>query len=254
VLWAGLGLAINLLWLRHDPAQLQLSSAPLAMLGGIATAQGTRSVAAGHCGRLGLALLPLIPAVGFALVMLVGWANFRRIPASEAAAVGLVLLGGLAATAVLLRLLRASLAVALLTIAWVILGGLTLHATANVAFNDGSEFLAGRRTLPQVAAVVRDADRVVEPGEALAVERRVWPPLSWPLRDRSVLAFVQTPPFNPAVLPVETGEGPAPSPLPGAPVTEQWMPSEWDAIGILHWWVFRTPWGPVTTQYAEVEP
>lgn len=254
MLWAGVGLALNLLWLRHDPAQLLLSVVPLAMLAGIATAAATRALSAGGVQRLALALLPLIPAFGFVLVMLVGWANFQRIPAGEAAAVGLVLLGGLAAAAVLLGLLRASFTLALLTVAWAILGGLTLHATANVAFNDGSEFLAGRRTLAQVAAVVRDVDRVVEPGETVAVERRVWPALAWPLRDQSVVEFVQTPPFNPAVQPFETREGPAPSAPPGAPVTEQWLPSEWDPIGILRWWVFRTPWGPVTTQYGEVAP
>jgi 4-amino-4-deoxy-L-arabinose transferase-like glycosyltransferase len=254
LLWAGAALVLNLLWLRHDPAQLLLSVAPLALLAGVATVAATRALRAGGAGRLGLALLPLVPALGYSLVMLVGWANFRQIPAGEAVSVGFVLLGGVIATAALLRLLHASSAAALLILAWATLGGLTLHATANAAFNRGSEFLLGRRTLPTMDAIVRDVDRVTEPGDAVAVERRVRAALAWPLRDHPVTGFVVAPPFHPAVVPSATVTAADPSAPPAVPVTEQWLPSEWDAIGILRWWVLRTPWGPIAVQTAEVVP
>lgn len=254
VLWAGTGLAINLFWLRSDPAHLLLTTVPLALLAGLATAEGSRFFTGGSTPRLGLVVIPLVVAFGFALVKLVEWGNFQRIPADEAAAVAVVVAGGIAAAAVLVLVLRVPARGALLLIGLPLLGMVTLHASANVAFGDGSEFVYGRRTLPQVAAIDRRVDFVADPGEAIAVERRVWPALAWPLRRWPVNTYVELPPSHPAVIPAPTGTASDPTQIQRVPFTEQWMPSEWDAIGILRWWIFRTPWGPVTIQPAEVVP
>jgi hypothetical protein len=254
LLWAGIGLAINLIWLRNDPAQLLVTTVPLAMLAGVATASASRCLVTGKIGRLIFAVIPLAATLGFTLAMLVEWGNFQRIPAGEAISVGLVLLGGIVATAALVWLLRVPAAAALLLCAWFLLGALTLHASSNLAFDGGSEFLFGRRTLPQVAAVDRSLDRIADPTETVAIERRLWPALAWPLRDRPATLFVVSPPTHPAVLPMSDNIAAAPSPAQLTPVTEQWTPFEWDLIGILRWWIFRTPWGPVTIQQPEVQP
>ncbi|MGE0541909.1 MAG: glycosyltransferase family 39 protein [Dehalococcoidia bacterium] len=254
LLWAGAGLAINLFWLRSDPAHLLITTIPLAMLAGIATAAGSRYLVAGPTRQLAIILIPLIVAFGFALAKLVAWGNFQRIPGDEAVAVAVVVVGGIAAATALVRWLRVSAAAALLLVAWLLGGMLTLHAAANVAFDDGSEFVYGRRALPQVAAIDRRLDFVADPREVVAVERRLWPALAWPLRDRAVNTFVEAPPSNPAVVPIPADAALDPSPGQRIPIAEQWMPSEWDLMGILRWWVLRTPWGPVTTQQAEVVP
>jgi hypothetical protein len=254
LLWTGAGLAINLFWLRSDPAHLLLTTVPLAMLAGVATAAGSRYLVAGRAQRLALTVIPLAIAFGFALVKLVEWGNFQRIPADEAAAVAVVVAGGIAAAAVLILLLRTPIGGALLVIGLSLLGMLTLHASANVAFGDGSEFVYGRRTLPEAASIERRLDFVADPSEAIAVERRVWPALAWSLRHRPVNTFVVVPPTHPAVVPAPVAAGIDPAQIQRVPITEQWMPSEWDPIGILRWWIFRTPWGPVTIQPAEVMP
>jgi 4-amino-4-deoxy-L-arabinose transferase-like glycosyltransferase len=254
LLWTGAGLAINLFWLRSDPAHLLLTTVPLAMLAGTATAAGSRCLVSNRVHRLAIIFIPLVAALGFALVKLVGWGNFQRIPADEAAAVAVVVIGGVVAAVALVRLLRVPPVAALLLFAWLFLGMLTLHATANVAYNDGSEFVFGRRSLPSIAAIDRRLNFVADPSEAVAVERRVWPALAWTLRDRPVSTFVESPPSHPAVVPAPIQSVSDPSQLQRVPITEQWLPSEWDLIGILRWWIFRTPWGPVTIQQAEVAP
>jgi hypothetical protein len=244
VVWAVAGLAITLFWLRRDPSTLLVLVAPLALLGGIATATATRRViGAGMLERTGLALLPLVPAVGYALVSLVGWASAQQITVAEAAAFGLVVAGGVVATLGLVHLLRAPAAFALLVTAWLVLGGLTLHATTNAAFDTGSEFLQSVRTLPETDAIVLQVDRATAPGEIVWIERRLWPALAWPLRAYPTREFVETPPGGPAVVPVDAR---------GAPVTERWTPSEWDLLGVLRWWVARAPWGAVERQQAAV--
>lgn len=253
LLWAGIGLGINLFWLRSDPSYLLLTTIPLAMLAGVATAAGSRFLIAANVRRLALVFIPLVAALGFALVMLVEWGNLQRIPVDEAGSVALVLLGGIAATAVLVWLLRVPIVAALMLPAWFLFGALMLHATANVAFDDGSEFLLGRRSLAEVAAVERGLDRVSDPTETVAIERRLWPALAWLLRERPVSQFVVTPPSRPAVVPATGDVTAEPSASQATPVTEQWIPSEWDLIGILRWWIFRTQWGPATVQQAEVQ-
>jgi hypothetical protein len=254
VIWAVAGLSLTLFWLRRDPAQLLLATVPLALLTGVATAMASQSLSRRSLGRMLLGLLPLVPAVGFTLAMLVRWANGQRIEAGEAFSVALVLLGGAVATVAALMLLRAPLGTALLSVAWVILGGLTLHAAANLAFGGSSEFLAGQRTLPQADAIVRRLEAGTEADQPLWLERRLWPALAWPLRDRTLRRFVENPPPDvPAVVATTTGVQPAAGPFQErVPVVERWAPSGWDILGILRWWVNRTPWDGATLQGASV--
>ncbi|MGH2601668.1 MAG: hypothetical protein ACRDJ9_20065, partial [Dehalococcoidia bacterium] len=254
VIWAGAGLLLTLFWLHRDPAQLLLATLPLALLAGVATAAASQTLSRRSLGRMLLGLLPLVPAAGFTLAMLVRWANGQRIEAGEAVSVGLVLVGGAAAAIAALALLRAPLGTALLTAAWVILGGLTLHAAASVAFGGGSEFLAGQRTLPQAEAIVLRLEAVADADQPVLVERRLWPALAWPLRDRTVRRFVENPPADgPAVIATAAGAQATAGPFrESVPIIERWAPAGWDSLGILRWWVNRTPWEGATVQGASV--
>jgi len=254
VIWAVAGLLLTLFWLHRDPAQLLLATVPLALLAGVATATASQTLGRRSLGRMLLGLLPLVPAAGFTLAMLVRWANSQRIEAGEAVSVALVLFGGAVATVAALTLLRAPLGTALLTVVWALLGGLTLHAAANVAFGGGSEFLAGQRTLPQVEAIVLRLETGVDADQPVRVERRLWPALAWPLRDRAVHRFVENPPpGGPAVIATTTGVQATSGPFQDrVPVVERWAPGGWDNLGILRWWVNRTPWDGATPQGASV--
>jgi hypothetical protein len=138
--------------------------------------------------------------------------------------------------------------------AWLMLGGLTLHAASNAAFTGGSEILTGTRTVPEVESVVRQLDGVAPPGAAVWVERRLWPSLAWPLRDRPVRQFVEAPPGGPAVFAVRLdGVSRAAAPPNAVAVTERWSPDEFAPVGMLRWWVFREPWGRVQRIGAVVE-
>jgi hypothetical protein len=242
--WALAGGALVLFWLHRDPAQLQLLTVPLALLTGAATVRLTAAMTVVRLGRVGLALLPLVPAVGLLLVMAARWASDDLILGGEAVALLLVLLGGIAAAAAVARLVRAPAAGLALAVAWLVLGGATLHATANAAYGGRLEILTGQRTRIESAAIVRGLERAATPGATLWVERRLWPALAWPLRDWPVARFVEVPPAAPAAIVVAGAAHINPDAGGGSvPVAERWTPVGWDLLGILRWWVFRTPWG-----------
>ena len=251
--WALAGGAIALLWLHRDPAQLQVLTVPLALLAGVATVRLSAAITVARLRLVGLALLPLVPAVGLLLVMTARWALDNLILGGEAVAVLLVLLGGVAASAAIIRLLHGPAAVLALAVAWLVLGGGTLHATANAAFGGRVEILTGQRTRIESAAIVRDLEEAAAPGATLWVERRLWPVLAWPLRDRQVERFVEVPPAGPAAV-VVGGESHINADAGGnsAPVAERWSPPGWDLLGILRWWVLRTPWGRTAVLRAGV--
>jgi hypothetical protein len=185
-----------------------------------------------------------VPAVGLLLVMASHWAYENWIAGGEVVAVLLVVLGSIAAAAAVARLTHAPVAGLTLVAAWLLLGGAMLHATASAAYGGRTEILTGQRTRVESAAIVRGLEAAAQPGTTVWVERRLWPALAWPLRERAVARFVETPPDVPAAV-VVTGDprvdpGDAGT---GVPVAERWAPSRWDLLGILRWWVHRTPWG-----------
>jgi hypothetical protein len=242
--WATVGAVVVGFWLHRDPAQLQLLTVPLALLAGSATVRLSAGLTASHLRRLGLPLLALVPAVGLFLVMASHWAYENWITGGEVVAVLLVVLGGIAATAAVARLIRAPTAALALIAAWLLLGGAMLHATANAAYGGRTEILTGQRTRVESAAIVRGLEAAAQPGATVWVERRLWPALAWPLRERAVARFVETPPDAPAAI-VVTGNpriDPGDAGM-GVPVAERWAPGRWDLLGILRWWVYRTPWG-----------
>jgi len=252
LVWVAITAPLTIFWHHADPAQLLALTAPLALLGGMVTAAALRRVTPALIGQAGLVLLPFGVACGFTLIMLVRWANRQQIDGGDAIAALLMLVGGASATGFAVWLRRIPAAV-LVSAAWVVLGGLTLHAGANAAFSGGSEFVAPQRTRPEVAAVVREFDAIADPGAPVWVERKLWPVLAWPLRDRPVRRFVETAPAQPAALPVAvTDAGPQAGAHGASPLVERWVPRTWDTLGVLRWWVFRTPWGPVDTTWGTV--
>ena len=253
LIWAGIGLLVTVLWLHRDPGHLLAVTVPLALLSGIATARAGGRWTDAATWRHAIALLPLVPALGYALVTVVGWANAGGAETSEVLSVATALAGAVVAVAGGLWLLRLSAGALLLAAAWLTLGGLTLHAATNAAFRPGSEILTGLRTLPEVEAVVRQFDELAAPEAPVWVERRLWPALAWPLRDRPVRRFVQTPPGGPAAtVQPDDGRRDAEAARSGVVVIERWSPSAWDTAGVLRWWVLRTPWGPVQNIRAVV--
>ena len=264
-IWATAGLLVAALWLHRDPGHVLVLIAPLALLGGIATARvfdrrpaaGNESDAApgwfpDHWRGPALLML-LVPVLGYALVVVLKWANAGRIDPADLRSVAIVLGAGIVAV-VWLAWSRPPPWPALVLGAWLLFGGLTLHATTNAAFKGGSEILTGIRTVPEVESIVQQLDSTTPPGAAVWIERRLWPSLAWPLRDRPVRLFVEVPPDGPAVLAVRMdGVGRAAAPPNAVPVTERWAPATGSLVGWLRWWVFREPWGHVERIGAVVE-
>jgi 4-amino-4-deoxy-L-arabinose transferase-like glycosyltransferase len=264
-IWAAAGLVLVALWLHRDPGHVLVLIVPLTLLGGIATARvfDGRPAASDESDAAkgwfldrwrGPALLMLlVPVLGYTLVAALRWANAGRIDSTDLRSVATALGAGCVAV-VWLAWSRPPPWPALMLGAWLLFGGLTLHAATNAAFTGGSEILTGIRTVPEVESVVQQLDGTAPLGAAVWVERRLWPSLAWPLRNRPVRQFVEVPPDGPAVLAVRLdGVGRTAAPPNAVPITERWAPATGSLVGWLRWWVFREAWGRVERIGAVVE-
>lgn len=252
ITWVAVGAILALVTLHREPGQLLVLTAPLALLGGVATARLAGGLRAMPGWGGWVALAALVPVLGYALVLTARWAARANAPTNEVALLLVALVIGAIILAWIATGDRRAFNGSLLLVAWAVLGGFTLHAASNVAFGGGAEFLAGRRTVPEAEAVVSRVRAAAAPEEVIWVERNLFPQLAWPLREWRLRSFVQTPP--PGVVAVEyiPLSGATAAPPESLPVGESWFPHDWNGPSMLRWWAFRRPWGDVEFDRAVV--
>jgi 4-amino-4-deoxy-L-arabinose transferase-like glycosyltransferase len=245
VVWSGGGLLLALAALHNRPGQMLLVALPLMLCAAAATVHWLPALANLRPRQSGVALLGAGVLAGFLALKLLAWAQSGALSSRDVQG---MLAALLVAAMLVLWALRESIPAApglLVAAAWLVLGALTLHSAAAVAFRDGDEMIFGQRTLPQRTVLAGTIDAALAQGRSVMVERDVAAALVWDLRGRAVRTFVGLPPEADLIVQA-TASQPPPGLVPAGPpmaVAVRWYPSGWDTPGVIRWLMYRQGWG-----------